>query len=144
MDSNLADRVNNSQDIIDSRDVIALIEELEAEIFDLETERDELNEEFVDRKNDIEQELKELQAELTTLKELAEQGESSPDWSYGETLVSDSYFVKYAEQLADDLGVINRDLAWPLNHLNWEAAAKELKQDYFDVEFGDVIYWIRS
>jgi hypothetical protein len=48
-------------------------------------------------------------------------------------MVLDSYFIEYAEQLADDIGAIGRD-----------AAADALKQDYTEVTFGGHTYWWRA
>lgn len=115
--------IDNHDDIIDSRDVIERIEQLNA----LEDDRD-------DDEN----------AELATLVALANEAEGYGDWAHGETLVRDSHFVEYAQQLADDIGAIDRNASWPLNHIDWEAAAEALKQDYSSVDFDGVTYWIRS
>ena len=32
----------------------------------------------------------------TTLKAVAEEGEASPDWEYGESMIRDSFFKEYA------------------------------------------------
>lgn len=114
--------ISNSDDIIDSRDVIARIEQLE----EMET-RDE-----------------EEQAELEVLKALAEEGAGSPDWDYGETLIRESYFQEYAQQLAEDIGAIDPKANWPLNCIDWEQAAKELRHDYMTVDFNGVEYLIRA
>lgn len=88
--------------------------------------------------------------ELAELKALEAEASSSPDWRYGEQLIRDSYFEEYAEQLIDDC---YPDVAkalgsgdWPMRHLKLdiEDAAEELKQDYFDVTYCGVTYWIRS
>ena len=56
--------------------------------------------------------------------------------------VRDSYFVQYARELADDLvfGVPS----WPFNYIDWQEAADELQQDYYDVDFDGVTYWVRG
>ncbi len=114
--------INNAQDTIDSRDVIERIKELEA----IET-RDEEEEE-----------------ELAALKALAEEGALyAPDWEYGETLIRDSYFAEYAEELAEDIGAIDRNAKWPLTCIDWEEAARQLKQDYTSIDFAGVAYWVR-
>lgn len=114
-------------DVIDSRDVIEAIEELEAQLDDEGANMDEDDKEL-----------------LSALRALAEEAEGyAPDWHYGATLISDDYFEQYAEELADDIGAINRNDRWPLNHIDWTAAAAELKQDYTSVAFGDVKYWTR-
>lgn len=61
---------------------------------------------------------------------------------YGETLIPDWEFQRYAEELADDLGVVP-DAQWPLTHIDWAAAAEELKVDYSVVEFDGETYYIR-
>jgi hypothetical protein len=86
----------------------------------------------------------EEEEELHELLELAEEGEGSPDWSYGETLIADSYFTEYAQQLAEDIGAISKESQWPNNHIDWEAAADALQQDYMCVSWGDQEYWIRA
>lgn len=114
-------------DVIDSRDVIARIEELEALIDDEDSPLDEADKD-----------------ELVVLKLLAEEGESSPDWKHGETLIRDSYFTEYAQELAEDIGAINPNASWPNDCIDWERAARELRYDYTSVNFDNVIYWIRS
>lgn len=121
----MADEITNAEDIIDSRDVIERIEELE----DMAEDGD-LDEDGTD-------ELKALQA---LAKEAANY---APDWEHGEALIRESYFVEYAEQLAEDIGAINRDAPWPQSHIDWEAAARELRIDYTDVDFDGVTYLIR-
>lgn len=113
------------QDIIDSRDVIARIEELESNLDTEDPDTDEAE-------------------ELQALRALVDEAESTPDWKYGETLIRDSYFEEYAQELADDIGAINADATWPNNCIDWERAARELQQDYFSVEFDGVTYWVRS
>jgi hypothetical protein len=156
--------IDNGQDIIDSRDVIARIEDLESERGSLEAAVSNAKETLVDAKdetsvlaNDTE-EIAELEVaivkatddleawgtseeceELTALKALADEGESSPDWSHGETLIHDLYFEEYAQQFAADLGT-----DWPMNCIDWSRAAKELQHDYTSVDFDGEVYWIRS
>jgi hypothetical protein len=122
--------ISKYDDIIDSRDVIARIEELEVSIeYDREA-GDPVDEEET--------------AELKALLELQEEAEGyAADWKYGEALIRDSYFVDYAQQLAEDIGAINPDASWPNSCIDWERAAKELQMDYTAVEFDGVTYWIR-
>lgn len=83
--------------------------------------------------------------EYETLKTLAEECAGyAPDWKYGETLIRDSYFKEYAQQLAEDIGAIDRNAAWPMCCIDWDQAAEELKQDYTSVDYDGVTYWIRS
>lgn len=82
--------------------------------------------------------------ELKALKSLAEEAEGySEDWRYGATLIRDSYFKDYAQELADDIGAIKSDAGWPNNCIDWDRAARELRMDYTSVEFDGVTYWVR-
>lgn len=130
-------RPTNSDDVIDSRDVIEAIEELQGEI---EAKTHESDDEA-----DVE-EVAELQAELDALLKLQDDAEGyCADWRHGEQLIRDSYFETYAEELADDCGMVDRKLAsqWPYTCIDWERAARELQYDYTSVDFDGVTYWTR-
>jgi len=125
-------RIDKYQDVIDSREIIERITELEAMLELSETEDVE----------DFDQ------AELDTLKALAaEASDYSEDWEYGATLIRDSYFTTYAQELADDVMPSDeaRELAeaWPFRCIDWEQAARELQMDYTAVDFDGVTYWVR-
>jgi len=81
--------------------------------------------------------------ELAALQAFATEGESISDWEHGETLIRDSHFEDYAQELADDIGAINSDAVWPNNCIDWERAARELQQDYTSIDFDGVTYWAR-
>jgi hypothetical protein len=126
--------VNNSEDILDSRDVIKRIAELESDRDSFEPDDGETwPDAFPDEA-----------AELAALEALAKEGEGSPDWNHGATLIRDSYFEDYAYQVADDLGAIDGEGHWPVCHIDWKAAAESLQSDYFSVDFDGVTYWIRG
>ena len=129
--------VHNGQDVIDSRDVIARIKELEDLIAE-DDARDPTDESDEPVAGEDERE------ELRVLLALQDEASGSPDWQHGETLISDSYFETYAQELAEDIGAINRDSRWPNDCIDWEKAAEALQQDYMSVEFDGVTYWIRS
>ena len=132
--------ITKYEDIIDSRDVIARIEELEAEQAGLV---EQLSEGEISESDMLDFDREEGK-ELDALHELAE--EAAPyaaDWFYGEALIRYSYFEEYAQQLAEDCGMVNADARWPNNHIDWEAAAAELEQDYTTVSFDGVDYFIR-
>jgi len=128
--------ITNSEDVIDVRDVIARFEELETELDDAH-EDSETNE------------ILDLRAEFDVLKGLLEELKGcggDHDWRgdwYPIVLVRESYFEDYARELAEDIGAINKDATWPNNHIDWEAAAEELSQDYSNVEFDGVEYLFR-
>ncbi len=151
--------ISNTDDVIDSRDVIERIEELEGERQDLQDEF----ETAVDNKlqntdpeqtgalnaarNDAYKELTDWdydnKAELEALKALAEEAEGyAPDWRHGAPLVRGSYFEDYARELLEDCGDIPRDLPHYIE-IDWEATARNIRMDYTGVEFDGVTYWVR-
>lgn len=156
--------ISNMDNLIYSRDVVARIEELESErealVADLNDEKehpamsDDANDPaaIVKAENAVMDAMAALAAwddenadELATLKKLAEEGaDSAADWEYGETLIRDSYFREYAMELADDIGAIPANAGWPLECIDWDQAARELKMDYSAVDFGGVRYWVIS
>lgn len=136
--------ISSNDDIIDSRDVIARIEELEAEareFWEFRNPDGDYDEDGDD--SDWESECWQDASELMSLKMLQAEASRCEDWAYGAQLIRDSYFTEYAEQLADDIGAIDSNAEWPLNYINWELAAESLKQDYTAVEFEGVTYWLR-
>lgn len=120
----MANEITNWDDVIDSRDVIERIAELE------ELLADDLIEE-------------QDHAELLALRDLAEEGAATTDdWAHGATLIRDTYFVDYAKDLADDMGVLG-DPQWPYTCIDWDEAAHDLQQDYTCIDFDGVDYWVR-
>ena len=118
----IRDTISSADLVIDSRDVIERIADLEGQ--------EQLDEAET--------------AELQALRALAEEASGyAADWEYGETLIRDSYFQDYAQELAEDCGMLKDATSWPLTCIDWEQAAKELQQDYTAVEFDGVTYWIR-
>ncbi len=114
----------NTSDIIDSRDVIAAIDEL----------NDKYNEDGADKVA--------VSVVLQPLLDLADVCEcNSPDWHNGVALVHESYFTEYTKQLANDGMELKTD--WPYNCIDWDAAAEQLKQDYYYVEFDGETYYIQ-
>lgn len=117
------DPIDNSEDILNSEDIQNRIDDLEEGAASGDLDDDE-TEELV--------RLKEFRDEL-----------GLPDWTYGETLIRESYFEEYAEQLAEDIGAISRDASWPLTHIDWTEAAEVLKIDYTSADLDGVTYWGR-
>lgn len=148
-------KISNSDDVIDSRDIIARIEELESEQTDLQATIDETQGDYDrDQTEDCADELaaarlslrewnEENNAELNALRDLASQGEGYSDWKYGATLIRDSHFKTYAMDLADDIGAVPNGAAWPCTCIDWDKATRELQMDYTSIEFNDVTYWVR-
>lgn len=144
----MTNEISNSEDIIDSSDLIARLEALrEARagfVEQLESASGESPEAEADAKAELDEWDEEYGEELRTLAAFAEEFENyAPDYSYGEVAIRDSYFQEYAEQLAEDICAINKAAQWPNNCIDWEKAADQLKQDYTAIEFDGVTYWVR-
>lgn len=76
----------------------------------------------------------ELESEMGCTLESADQN--------GVYFIDEDYFVEYAKELAYDIGVVSDDLAWPCTHIDWDAAADELRMDYTEVEFDGNSYLV--
>jgi hypothetical protein len=154
-------RVNNMEDLLDSRDIIAELERLQDERTDLtdaiseaqtvfdecdtgEDAREDARELLEDAKKELEEWEGENQEELEDLIALEKEASGAPDWPYGTALVRDSCFERYAQEWAEDTGMVPDNLTWPYTCIDWERAARELQPDYMAVEYGSVTYWIRG
>lgn len=60
------------------------------------------------------------------------------------TAIPEDEFVNYAQELAEDTGAIQRNASWPNNHIDWDAAADALKQDYTSFDFEGTTYLVRD
>lgn len=152
-------------DIIDSRDIESYITEMEEDIADIEEAIHEMEEEIMELRDDeymsddeladkiydLEQKIEDakneidaIESELNPVREFAETAKAySSDWNYGTQIINDDYFVEYAQQVADDMGLGNMDM-WPFDHIDWESAADALKMDYTAVEFNGNTYWVKD
>jgi hypothetical protein len=130
--------ITTSDDIIDSRDVIARMDYLRS--FCEDEDGEILTPETAPEDHANMDEIEEY-AKLQALCDEAE--DYSSDWKYGATLIRDSHFQAYAQDFAEDIGAIDRNAEWPLGCIDWEKAADELKSDYTAVEFDGVTYWVR-
>lgn len=137
--------IDNNDDMIDSRDVIDRIAEMESEaVSRYANGREDLSYGELANLDHCAYLDEDEAAELRALRELAEQGEGLADWQHGETLIRDSYFTEYAQELAEDIGAVKSDAGWPAYCIDWERAARDLQMDYTSLEFDGVTYWARS
>ena len=147
--------ISNSDDVIDSRDVIKRIEELQGERADLKEAADQADADYLatvdvggpdERKDEaalLETWDGEFGEELKALKSLADDAAGyCSDWKYGAGLIRDSYFTEHAEELCKDIGDMPREIPHYIA-IDWERTAENIKQDYTAVEYGDVTYWVR-
>jgi len=144
---------SNYDDCIDSRDIIARIEELQAEREDLQETLDDALEDYtLEDADDILSAYDELTEwadseeaeELAILEALQDECEGyASDWRYGETLIRYSYWVDYVEEMLKDCGDLPQDIPHYIA-IDWEATARNIAYDYSIVEFDGIDYYIRS
>lgn len=116
-------------DVFDVRAIIERFEELEDS--DPETRDEEEQAEF-----------HAIQSFLDDVKDNSGDEQWRDHW-YPVTFIADTYFETYAQELAEDIGAINRDAQWPNTCIDWEQAARELQQDYSSVTIDGTDYWYR-
>ncbi len=127
----------NSDDIIDSRDVIKRIEYLRDFLSDLDNPTPETYDPDEDEAGDRGPAVDELAA-LEALE--SEASGYAGDWRYGAQLIRDDYFETAMDEMLEDIGDMPKDLPGYLTiTVNYDA----LKQDYTSVEFSGVTYWVR-
>lgn len=115
-------------DIIDIRDIISRIEDLQEQFGDFTIEeRDELEH---------------LRSIMSDLAGYGGDEQWNGDW-YPLTLIRDSYFKTYAQELAEDIGAVDRNASWPNNCIDWDQAARDLRVDYSSVEIDGATYLYR-
>lgn len=148
--------ISNRDHIIDSRDVIENIAELQESLqeeivknFEMlplhEPRPDDLdldNADSVEALTGVDESEQQKLVELLRLQEDCK--DYARSWRNGVTLVRWTYFEAYAQELAQDMGAMTAGDQWPYTHIDWEAAAEELKQDYSEVDYAGEAYWVRS
>jgi hypothetical protein len=120
------DRLTRGNNIINSRNVIERIAELEAM-------RDGDEDLFTDDETE----------ELAALLELQNDAGGS-EWKHDVALIRDDYFERYAQELAKDIGAMEHLNHWPATCIDWERAAGELQVNYTMVRFAGSDYWTRA
>jgi hypothetical protein len=143
--------ITNSEDIIDSRDIIARIEDLTSQRDDFQYWIDLDQEHGSDWKDsDVEKwtewDNSDEGMELRNLEKIQNECENYGDWKYGVTLLRDSYMdEEWAENELKDLGYLNNDLLWFISHnIDWNGVLEDLRQDYSEIDFDGITYWIRE
>lgn len=157
----MSNDIRNTDDVIDSRDVIERLDELESErdalveaISDLCDAAEDVNDDpeaFAvanAARQAAEVELQEWDesedgAEYRALSAFAkEAADYADDWQYGATLIRESYFTDYCRELVSEIGDMPRDIPAYIV-IDWDATADNLRQDYTEVEFDGVTYLVR-
>ena len=120
------------EDYLDSRDLIARADYLRSlkEAHDADpdpSDREDLTDDEAE--------------ELAAIDKLAESG--IEDWQHGAQFIREDKFEDYARDFAEDIGAIQKDAPWPCGHIDWTAAADELRQGYTSVDFLGEAYLVR-
>ena len=114
-----------------------------AEILDVRDliERYEILEATRDQEEEEEDEYLTLKAILEELKGNGGDEEWRGDW-YPITLVSDSYFIAYTQEMLEDCGYIPKDFPnWIA--IDWEKTAEAVQTDYTYVSIDGYSFWYR-
>lgn len=160
--------IRNTDDMIDVRDIIARVEELECEreaLADDLKEAEEALEAFDPEEGGGDEaeleinvghardalrywdahedatELKALDGLLDKMKGYGGDEQWRGDW-HPVTLIRDSYFVDYAEELIKDCEGLPRELPSYIA-IDWTKTADNIRVDYSSIEFDGVTYWYR-
>lgn len=120
--------VDNTQDRIDSRHVIELIEDLEYEVTEDTITRDDMR-------------------DLDTLRALASKGEEyAEDWEYGATLIHADHFVDYVKEFVSETDgeTLENMPEFLRDAIDWEVVAETLMDDYTELDYEGVTYYTRT
>ena len=118
--------IDNNQDVLDIRDIIERVEELQDD----------------DKRNaDDNDELASLNALLNDCRGNGGDHQYNGDW-YPVTLIRDTHFVDSVQEMLEDCGDISKDLPAYV-HIDWERTANDVQMDYTSVDFDGVDYWYR-
>lgn len=110
--------IDTTSDTLDSRDIIDRIKYLER-IDGLDTDEQE---------------------ELKMLQDFEKEAALyCSDWKFGATLIEDSFWPQYAEELAEEQGLEVPD--WL--EVDWTRTAHNLMRDYTSIELDGTTYWVR-
>lgn len=143
----MAQEISNTQDIIDSRDIIERIEEIESEaqgrLIDSQEDEGTSWGELADidyQAHLDEEDYEELVRLRALVEEIRDNSEEDPD--DGVTLIHDSYFVDAMQELVQDIGDLPSDIPGYLV-IDWDETADNLREDYRDINFDGETYWVR-
>jgi len=133
------------EDAIDSRDIDNKIADFEIEFNShMDALKESTGEELEIAEENFENWLDENMDEYVSLLAFREEAEQyTSEWKYGAGIINESYFEDYAKQLAEDIGVVERNEPWPLNCIDWAEAANQLKRDYNEFDFDGNTYIIQ-
>jgi len=141
---------------LDTRDLQARLEELEAERDELQEAKEEAHSTYLEATDDVE--IADLLEEYNKtcdaliewdeengeeLKELQDMAGEISEWLHGETLIPEDDFVDYVEELLKDCGELPQNTPWYIA-IDWEKTADNIKADYVEVTYQGTTYLARS
>ena len=155
--------ISNSDDIINSKELMSEIEELESELDEKEGEIAEIEEEIENLKENedmtseemdevigLEEDLLKLKKELQIIKDELEELQDfndefegyCPDWQYGVAIIRESYIDVYLKDELEDCRYIPKDFPdWI--EIDWDATFDNMKADWTEGEFDGITYYAR-
>lgn len=132
----------SNEDLIDVRDLMERVDELRSEREDFEGDGYLAGQPDWDTANpDDAEELAALEAILADLAGNGGDEQWEGDW-YPVTLIRDSYFTDYAQELVSDIGDLPANVPSYIE-IDWEATARNIRMDYTSTEIDGVTYWYR-
>ena len=131
--------LNNRMDIIDSRDVERLLEFLEDE---LEIFRDEEGD-IIEPEGGIPENHANTFREWKIIRSLSNEGSmNAGDWDSC-AMIRQSYFTEYCKEMLQECGDLPKDIPWYIA-IDWEMTSENMMQDYVEVDYVGVTYYVRS
>ena len=147
--------IYNTDETLDSRDIIQAADEVRAHIEKLKEAIEERREALgtPQEKDDLDGKITSLKEELmdfesdsdnAALLAFVEEAEGEvTDWQFGATLIHASYMETYLREMLEDCGDIPRNLPSYIV-IDWEATCEHLKADYSSIDFGGEEYFYRN
>lgn len=81
--------------------------------------------------------------ELDSLKSFRDElADYCPDWRHGTTIVRESHWVEYVQEMLADIGDLPKDLPGYIA-IDWDKTADNVREDYTSADFDGVTYWAR-
>lgn len=128
--------ISNTADIIDTRDIVERVEELKSNLHNFYVD----GEASWDAEDPDVIEYNLLSGVLNVVRDYSE---DTPE--DGVALIRESHFRNYAEQYWEDIRDTGNRTGnqWPYTHIDWDAAADDLRMDYTELEYDGVTYFFR-
>ena len=131
-----------TDDILDSRDIIDRLDELQDEIEALEENIEEGDYQYESDEIEDQEELADLEDERKILQDFADECKDyCPDWDYGASLINENYFEDYARDFVEDCYGLG-DMP-DFVEIDWSQTADNIRIDYTEIQFEDETYLIR-